>query len=102
MGVDEETRRSHDIDQMNAALRSKMQSRTYHQVLLDHANAHQQVLAALAGLTNADLRRPYRYFQPGEFASNDAPIIGWILGNTAEHYEEHLIWLRSLVKASIA
>jgi L-alanine-DL-glutamate epimerase-like enolase superfamily enzyme len=97
MGLDEETRRSHDVDQINAVLRTQMQARTFHQVLLDLADAHQQVLAALAGLADADLRRPYSDYQPGEFAGDNAPIMGWIVGNTAEHYEEHLAWLRDML-----
>ena len=57
-------------------------------------NAHEALLAALDELSDEDLQRPYSFFQPHESGvDNGNPIIGWIMGNTYEHYEEHWPWI---------
>jgi hypothetical protein len=98
MGLPEEIYRTHDVDQANDLLHAQSKDRPLTGVLLDLADAHQQVLLALAPLADADLLRPYAYYQPGEFTDSERPIIGWIVGNTVEHYREHLAWLRALVE----
>ena len=53
----------------------------------------------LAGLSDADLLKTYRHYQPDEPEENSgAPIIGWIAGNTYEHYAEHQAWVEALAR----
>ena len=57
------------------------------------------MLDALAPLSDADLQRPYAEYGEGGGRSADRPIIGWIIGDTYEHYEEHLGYLRAILAA---
>jgi hypothetical protein len=102
MGLPDQIYRTHDVDQANELLHEQSKDRPLTGVLLELADAHQQVLLAVAPLSDADLLRPYAYYQPGPvgapFTDNDRPIIGWILGNTVEHYREHLAWLSELIE----
>ncbi|RIK37459.1 MAG: hypothetical protein DCC57_21630 [Chloroflexi bacterium] len=102
MGLADQIYRTHDVDQANDLLHAQTKDRPLTGVLLDLADAHQQVLLALAPLSDADLLRPYAYYQPGPvgapFTDSERPIIGWIIGNTVEHYREHLAWLRELIE----
>lgn len=83
---------SDDIDALNAAIRERAAGRTLAQILAESRDAHQQVLRALDALSNEDLLRPYGYFQPQvaqDDDDDDRPVVGWIIGNTFEHYDEH-------------
>lgn len=62
-------------------------------------NAHEALLAALDELTDEDLQRTYSFYEPLEPGEdNGNPIIGWIMGNTYEHYEEHWSWIEAAAK----
>lgn len=87
-----------EIDAVNARLHAQRAQQPLHAVLLELARTHQQALETLAGLTDADLRQPYSHYQPDEPGEESgASILGWVAGNTWEHYQEHLGWMRALV-----
>ena len=52
------------------------------------------MLAAVSKLSDTDLLRPYSDFDSTP-PTLEAPIEGWIHGNTFEHYDEHIGWLRA-------
>jgi uncharacterized damage-inducible protein DinB len=56
-------------------------------------DSHSRLVAALAELTDADLQRPYSFYQPGDVVEM-RPVIGWVGGNTYEHYDEHAGWIK--------
>jgi hypothetical protein len=44
-----------------------------------------------------DLQRPYKEFNP--YASNETePLIEYLKGNSYDHYDEHIPWMRALIK----
>jgi hypothetical protein len=59
------------------------------------------VLSALCGLTDADLSRPYREYQPHDLRTSpptsDDPVVCWIIGSIEDHVEEHLGYIRPLI-----
>jgi DinB superfamily len=60
------------------------------------------VLRALQGLSDADLRRPYRDYQPQDLRSSppltsDDPVVRWVIGSIEDHVEEHLGYIRPLI-----
>jgi len=60
--------------------------------------SHEKLLRAVGHLSDADLVRAYSIFQPGEPGTDSgAPIIGWIMSNTAGHYEEHIASIKQLI-----
>lgn len=60
--------------------------------LLD--SAHAQMLMVLEDLDNEDLFKPYTDYLPVGEDGSDKPVLGWIVGNTYGHYDEHLTWIR--------
>jgi hypothetical protein len=52
----------------------------------------------LQSLSDNDLQRPYNHYQPGSNA--DAPAISWVVGNTYEHYAQHISWIAKIVEGS--
>jgi hypothetical protein len=93
MEIDEQTWANGD-DAINAVIQQR-----YHGLSLAEARAmshdiHAQVVAKIAAMSDTDVLRPYRDFQPG--SENDAPIWGWIVGDTFMHYREHLPWMQAI------
>ena len=86
-----------DIDALNAFIVARNRDRPAPEVLDDFRRTHQQVLAALGRLSDADLARPYAHFQPGD--DDQRPVLGWIVGNTYDHDEGHLPAILALAGA---
>jgi acyl-CoA-binding protein len=64
--------------------------------------SHEQLMTALVKLSSDDLQRGYAHYQPHTAGDpdDDKPVLGWVVGNTYEHYEEHIGWIKQLVPAS--
>ena len=89
MKVDE-TSYLRGADAINEIVYQHNRERSLGEVLVHFRKSHQQVLAALDGLTKSDLFRTYSYYQPDEPGEDSGePILAWIAGNTYEHYAEH-------------
>ena len=63
------------------------------------------VLRALCELSDADLTRPYREYQPldertGPLTSDD-PVVRYVIGTIEDHVEEHLRSIRPLDTATV-
>jgi hypothetical protein len=104
LGVDEAAFRASDsegFDRVNAIIQRQAAGQTLAETLTGFRAVHRELLATLDGLTDADLLRTYSSFAPDEPGEETgAPIIGWIVGNSYEHYEEHLGWIRALLQRS--
>lgn len=95
LGVDEDVYVNGDFNQMNALIYAQNRDRPLAAILAEWDEVHQQLLAALTALTDADLQRPDTDFLPGE---RGFPLFSRIVGNTIEHYEEHHGWFSALLK----
>lgn len=98
MGLERSLWESEDYDAQNAVLRTR--SRQYGQTRADvmaRLNAvHTELLTQLAGLSDADLATRYGQWQPLD--DYDHPVVHSIIGNTYEHYAEHIDWMRALAQ----
>lgn len=94
MGISAEQWRDLTMDEINEAVYRAGQKRLPAEALAMGRLSHQELLDALAGLNETDLLRDYSYFD-GSSPPAGRPIVGWIIGNTFAHYEEHLGYIRS-------
>lgn len=94
LGVSEAAYASGDFDQMNAVIYERCREVGLNDTLAAWRLTHQDLLAALETLSDADLHRPDSDFLPGE---RGAPLFERIAGNTVEHYQEHYTWFSSLL-----
>jgi hypothetical protein len=63
--------------------------------------SHTRMIATLRAMQDADLIRPYSFYNPeAPEDRRDAPIVGWIAGNTFGHYQEHRPWVEALAAAA--
>lgn len=94
MGITAEQWGRLTMDEMNEEIVRHGRERSAAEAIAYSRLAHDDMLNALAGLGDADLRRDYADFDPGSEPSG-RPIVGWIVGDTYDHYHEHLDYIRS-------
>jgi hypothetical protein len=83
------------MDEINAVIHRHYLDVPLEEVLAYYQEAHVELVAAIEKLSDDDLLRPYSYFQPDDPIRDAAtPVINWIIGNTFDHYEEHLQLIR--------
>lgn len=99
MGVTPEEWRDLKMDETNERIFERNRDRSAAEALSALREAHQDMLDALAPLGDDDLRRPYASYDVDEGQFPDRPIAGWIIGDTFEHYNEHLGYFRSLLQS---
>jgi hypothetical protein len=96
MGLEPGFVESANVDEINTAIHQQHKDKSWAEVKAAFYATHQAVYEALKALTDADLQKPYAHFQPQMADDSDTqPVVGWIIGNTYEHYEEHLPWMQA-------
>ncbi|MGH7762593.1 MAG: DinB family protein [Candidatus Dormibacteraceae bacterium] len=89
------------IDNVNEAIRKLHETDTPGEALAYFRDSHARLVAALEKLSDADLQKPYSHFQPKD-PDEKRPVVGWVAGNTYEHYAEHIDWIDHLLSESSA
>jgi len=97
LGITEQQWRDLDNDGMNAIIFEQYRDLPASDVLQTLRDEHQRTLDLLAGVTWEQVLLPYNHYLQDETDErfND-PILFWIMGNTAGHYDEHREWIEAL------
>lgn len=95
MGLPPEVWARGDHDEMNEVIRRRHAALSLNETHDLFRAIHEQMLARLRTLSDDDLYRPYRHYQPD--SDREEPVINWIYGNTAGHYAEHRPWIEAIV-----
>lgn len=96
MGIDVATAAA-GTDAINALVYERNRDRPPAEVLAEFRAASAEVLTVLAPLNDDDLLLPYSHYQPDDPPYNPRPVMGWVAGNTCDHFDEHTGWLRTLI-----
>ena len=98
LGVDEELYLNGNDDEINAAIQKQTAKMPASEALAELRNVHSQMMNLLEGLSDEDLQKPYSHYLPNEPGEPDNnPVLYKIHGNTANHFNEHLGWIQSLI-----
>jgi hypothetical protein len=98
MNVDAETFWHGGEEAVNEIIYERNRDRPLADILTFFHESHQQLMAALARLSDEDLQKSYSHYQPQEPGEdNGTPIIEWVIGDTYGHYEMHRPFLAQLV-----
>lgn len=95
MGVGEATWEI-GFDALNALIQERNREMSLEQVYTTFRSLHAQTVERIAQLSDEDLQRPTRYFQPA--SDQEHPILGWLVADTYRHYIEHLPWIKAIAK----
>ena len=98
LGVDEETYLTVDEDGLNAIIYERNKDRPLADVLSAFHKTHQDFLATLEPLSDAELLRTYSEYLPDEPGEDTGePVILRLGGNTYAHYDSHLKWIEERI-----
>lgn len=98
MGIEKAVWDSGDYDQINAVIQQRYKDMPLDEVMRTFHDVHQRLVTKLGTLKDEDLERPYNSYQP-ESKRTD-PVVQPLMGNTFEHYEEHIPWMDAIAKSS--
>ncbi len=101
LGISEALYESHDVDAVNDAIFQRERHLTFAQARELFTTTHEELLAALAPLSDADLNGSVDSFLPAA-SGDDRPVIGALYANTAAHYAEHHQWIRALAGQDVS
>ena len=90
-----------NTDAVNDAVWKLHRNENPEQAMTYFRDSHAQLVAALGKLSDADLQKPYSHYQPSE-PDEKRPVVGWVAGNTYDHYAEHIGWINQLLSESSA
>ncbi len=96
LGVDERTYLTATFDELNATIRQRRGHTSSEQAGNDLRRIHDGLLDALAELSEDDLHRTVRDFFPRAPRSDARQLVDFMHENTANHFVEHLEWMRKL------
>lgn len=84
------------IDNLNALIQKRNKDLSLDEIFEETRAIHSAVTAQISQLADADLQRPYKHSQPN--SDRTEPVVGWLIGDTYEHYEEHLPWMKAIAE----
>ncbi len=87
-----------DWDTINGIIQKRRQAMPLPDAMKMFQDNHRRLMEALQPLSDDDLERPYRFYQPD--SPLEYPVFGWIKGCTYQHFAEHLAWIKVLVSGS--
>lgn len=92
--IDEARFKELDEDGLNAVLYQRSKTQSVAEVLANLQRSHAQVVADLEQWSYTALLKPRYTDDP-----DAGPLINWVIGNTYEHYQEHLANIQKATKA---
>jgi hypothetical protein len=95
MGIPADIWAGHDTDALNDVIARHAAPQPLFEVAQASSATHAELLDVLNDLSQEDLERPYSHYQPNDPPYNASPVIGWVHGNTWDHYNEHIGWLEA-------
>ena len=90
-----------DTDALNEAVWLLHRDEAPAEVLKQSRETHGALMDRLRAMSDADLRRSYNHYQPNDprDPGDDRAVVGWVAGNTYEHYAEHVAWIGQLMES---
>ncbi len=95
MNIDEATWNNGSFDEQNAIVAERYKDTSLSEVLRMFQDAHHDLVSAIEALSDADLQRPYKEYDPS--STRETAVIGSIEGNSFGHYAEHKPWIAAIV-----
>ena len=91
MGVPQDVWDTRDFDRINAVIQRQHRDKSAHEVMQELSASKERFFSKVAALGEADFQRP----------NPDSPagtrMIEYIIGDSYEHYREHIPWMQAIV-----
>ena len=100
LGVDSTQLSMKPIDELNAIIREHWKNPSVTAAIEAYRRIHQELMASLQTLTDADLSQPGGMFFKQIPPDEERRVVDIIQDNTDRHIAEHLPWIKTIVTAS--
>jgi hypothetical protein len=100
LGIDESVFSAGAFDEINEAIKSRLEAIPLTQAMHQLDQGHSQLMARLSALSDADLMSTVRDTFPSAPRTDERPLASLIWDNTGGHFVEHLEWMRELASKS--
>ena len=98
MGLDSTFVEANGEEEINRRIFELNHERTFDEVMGDFHRIHMQMMQTIDGLSEEELYHTYSYFQPDDPGEDRGiPVIEWVKGNTYDHFDSHVEWIRKLI-----
>jgi hypothetical protein len=85
-------------EEINQRIFELNREKTAAEVLEYFQQVHGQMMETLNALSEEELYHTYSYFQPDDPGEDRGiPVIEWVKGNTYDHFDSHVEWIRKLI-----
>ena len=98
MGLEGDIWRKGGIDRANAIIHQQHAADSLDDVEQKRHAIHDRLMQQIAAMSDEDLLRPYAYYQ-AHASSETHPVIDAVIGDTFEHYEQHIPWIKAIVES---
>lgn len=96
--IDEKLYREGSFDQINAVIQDRQQNSSWERVLASFRETHKLFLDLIERLDDKELNRPCSHYLPDEPGEWDQrPAINALYANSADHFREHLDYIKALL-----
>jgi Protein of unknown function (DUF1706) len=96
LGPQRPTAKDISFDQMNEVIKTRHQGIPLSEALTMLSDIHQGLMVNARSLTEANLQTTVSDFFPQAPRGDDRTMATFIIDNTADHYLEHLQWMKDL------
>jgi hypothetical protein len=102
MQVEEAVLHGKSMDEVNDLIYSQNAELPLPEVMDKFRNAHMQLLEALEELDDEELLMAYANYTEDGSGDPDRPVLNWVIGNTYEHFDEHLGYIQRILRGSMS
>jgi hypothetical protein len=95
LGISRDLWATHDVERINAAIADRSAAFDWATTEAQSRAVHDDLVSLVESMTQEDLERPYSDYVPDDPPYNATPVIAWVNGNTCDHYDEHISWIRA-------
>jgi hypothetical protein len=96
LGIDESFYSMATFDQINAIIKERNDHLHLGEAIAQLTRVHQALMTDVAALSDVQLATTVRDFFPKAPRQDERSMIQFIYSNTADHFREHLPWMRAL------
>lgn len=97
LGIDEADYLNASFDEINELIRRNRGEFSLQEAVVDLSRTHRNLLEHLANMTERELQEEVRTFFSAAANTDRNRVLDLVFANTANHYSEHLEWMRTLV-----
>jgi hypothetical protein len=88
-----------DYDALNATIAAQHRDKSPTEARAFLVASHQELVEAVLALPDSALQLPYDRFVAPFTANTGYEIVGYIVGNSSDHYAEHLPWIQAIIRS---